>query len=195
MSTVVIKIKAFIPEATIPHPNPLVGTTFDGDNRGFSFDGSYRIAQYIKVDLDDLDIVTDMAMTGTTCENVLKFYPSEVAPSSVETQKKCKKASTSGIKVEDVKVKDNILYFKAVGAASNPRVPGSPDIDYEMYFTVRKNGRVCVAGGHDGFPNYEVWVQKNNETPKNLYQYDHGTEGPGALLSPMDKGITEGTCS
>ncbi|WP_052516616.1 DUF3238 domain-containing protein [Paenibacillus popilliae] len=193
MSTCEIKIKVFIPEAKIS--NPLGPSTFDGDNRGFSYDGSYRIAQYIKVDLDDLDIVTNMAMTGTTCENVLKFYPTEVAPSSVETQKKCKKASADKIKLEDIRIENDILHFTAIGAASNPLVALAPDIDYKIYVSVRKNGRVCVTGSHDGFPNYEVWKRVNYGTPINIYSYNHGTESAWALGPPMDKDIAVGTCS
>lgn len=194
MSVCEIKIKTFIPSATLRHP---VGVSkFDGDNRGFSYDGSYRTAHYIKIDLDDLEILTNMVATGQTCETtpektVLTEYGLETTPE----RRRCGQAGTDGIKLENIRTENGILHFTAVGAAGNPLVLGAPDIDYQIYVSVRKNGRVCITGGHDGFPNYEVWARVNYGTPENVYSYSHGSNDAGALFPPMDQDIATGTCT
>lgn len=195
MSVCEIKIKAFIPEASVR--NPSGPSTFDGDGRGFSYDGSYRMAHYIKVDLDDLEIITNMASTGQTCENVPArlVETSEYSARLAEPYRQCGQASADGIKLENIRVENNILHFTAVGAASNPLVATAPDIDYRIYVSVRKNGRVCITGSHDGFPNYEVWARVNYGTPENVYSYDHGSKGLRSLFPPLDQDVATGTCS
>jgi hypothetical protein len=61
------------------------------------------------------------------------------------------------------------------GSALNGTGMG-PSIDYSIGLHVDKSGAVSTAGGTvDGFPSYEVWSYGNNGDPKQVYNFDMGS--------------------
>ena len=49
-----------------------------------------------------------------------------------------------------------------------------PDIDYRFTLTFSPDGTWTLAGNHDGYPSYDVWMSKD-EAP--IYRFDHPQYG------------------
>jgi hypothetical protein len=75
--------------------------------------------------------------------------------------------------------------IRLTGSVANPLVP-SPTIDYQIDvsidFSDPLNLRYTVVGDHDGFPNYELYLNEQH-----IHGYAHDTETPLSLVWPMEK--------
>ncbi|CCF15454.1 hypothetical protein BLGI_3396 [Brevibacillus laterosporus GI-9] len=176
MGNFIITFKTFIPEAKIEEP--VWGHWYKGDNRGFDFYGSYRTKQKIVINFDNKTI-EDKPYIGET--HNLTTGETGTAP-------------TSDLKLLDVQWSgSNQVKFKVVCSSKNPLVKGAPAIDYEFKVTFKSDGTGFIEGLHDGFPNYEVYINTSSSLGRNknvIYTYGHKNESPRALFPPMDKGVS-----
>jgi hypothetical protein len=101
-------------------------------------------------------------------------------------------ASTSNMHVDVTRVNDHQVKAHLYGGAGNPLVVGAPAIDWDLTLTIDTSGTAphwTLAGAHDGFPAYEVYV--NGQT---LYTYSPGP-GPygfgdiAKLFPPLDVNV------
>ncbi|WNX31815.1 DUF3238 domain-containing protein [Brevibacillus laterosporus] len=72
-------------------------------------------------------------------------------------------------------------------------VKGALAIDYEFKVTFKSDGTGFIEGFHDGFPNYEVYINTSSSLGRNknaIYTYGHKNETARALFPPMDKGVS-----
>jgi hypothetical protein len=186
-SASVVKVRAatFIPEAWIARPReedePLV--EFRGDDREFTphaaNTGRSRVEQEAVVDFARESIRT-WAETGRSKERVT--YPD--GREEVSTGK----APTEGVFCTDVAWRDDEVAFDLHASASNPLVAHADPVDYHLELTVGRDGRVEVAGRHDGYPCFECYAQTDFGEFRTLYRYDYRERGagPDALAGPMD---------
>lgn len=168
-----VRVKTFIPEATIKDPK---GDYFHGDDRGFSYTGSSRTKHDVIVNFDTGSI-TESKSIGKTC--------------TVDPANNCARAPESDLQLENVKwnsAKDKVTFTMTCSSA-NPLVSGAPAIDYIFNVTVYKNDlRVCVYGDHDGFPNYEVYKHDYEaDRTTAIFTYDHGDQTAWSLFPPMEE--------
>lgn len=171
---VTVRIKSFIPDAKVKDP---WGDWYEGDDRSFDYYLGGRTRQDFKIDFAAKSIEQNTRV-GETC----RVNPGE--------PKVCDTASDSGFDYYDVVWKSDRVEFTAECSIGNPLSTGAPAIDYIINVTVYKNGKVCVYGNHDGFPNYEVWKKVRGDEPVPVYTYDHGSQGLGSLFPPMEEYIS-----
>lgn len=170
-----VMVEAWIPDATIQAPPGSGYDYFYGDGRGLKKHGSARMSHWLKIQLAPGGGVTPLD-EKRGCGETYGLSRGKLYKATAPTTKMTSKITTSGT---DVIIKIN-------GAANNPLVKGSPDVD--CYFTLRlrvvtlKNGQrrihCWLSGQHDGFPNYWVWVG-----PQNLHVHEHklGSQSPWSL--------------
>ena len=82
----------------------------------------------------------------------------------------------------------NIVTIRLIGSAGNPfrHVPVIENtIDYEFEFVIdftdMNNPTFVMSGRHDGFPNYEVYVNEQQ-----VHAFAHSTQTPFSLFPPME---------
>ncbi|KZE51723.1 hypothetical protein AV540_12720 [Brevibacillus parabrevis] len=165
-----VRIKSFIPEDKVKDP---YGDWYEGDDRGFSYGGTYRTRHIITVNFDNKE-VKDSTNVGRTC----KVNPGEA--------KGCDRTDDSGIVLKRIRWKSGYVELEVSCSAGNPLSLMAPAIDYEMTLRVYEHGLVTVKGSHDGFPNYEVWKKVGEDDPVMIYGYDHGNKTLWDLAPPMD---------
>ena len=72
--------------------------------------------------------------------------------------------------------------MEGVSCQRYPLLP-SPDIDYQFNLTVTdQNGKITVSGNgqHDGFPGYEILMQREGaDQPELIYGHDPSVSGDG----------------
>ncbi|ERM18315.1 DUF3238 domain-containing protein [Brevibacillus laterosporus] len=175
MSDILVKIKTFIPEENVKDP---YGDVYEGDNRGFHFSGNYRTLQEFAIDFKK-KTVKHTKRVGKTC----RINPDE--------DPVCKRASDSELKMSEPTWKKDSVKFTASCGVSNPLSSNAPAIDYEFKITAyKKDGKVCISGLHDGFPNYEIWKKVGDEPPMPFYFFDHGDNTLLSLFPPMDTSVS-----
>ena len=93
-------------------------------------------------------------------------------------------APKTGVTAHSVRA-GNVVTVHIVGSVPNPLVLLLPNIDYEFEFSIdfedQNNPRFLLTGAHDGFPNYEVYVNE-----RQVYGYVHGDQWPISLFPPME---------
>lgn len=189
-----ITVNVFIPEQWVDHPNVLAGTVFEGDNRSWSRAGSSRIHQEVRLSLNP-NSFRNLPKIGTTRE----YHKA----SSLDSSQNITIAARNDTSLNDGLLKvgeatasmssvtatrqqsGNVVTVHLVGSVGNPLVT-SPTIDYEISFSVDfsdpANLQFTLIGDHDGFPNYEVYVNTEH-----IHGYAHGSETPFSLIHPMEK--------
>ena len=79
----------------------------------------------------------------------------------------------------------SIVTVHLTASVGNPLVV-SPAIDYDVTvvidFSDISNHRYTVEGTHDGFPNYEVFINEEQ-----VWGYAHGSQTPFSLFPPMER--------
>jgi RHS repeat-associated protein len=70
------------------------------------------------------------------------------------------------------------------GNESNPQVEGSPGISYSFSFTVSPDGSFTLSGQHDGFPQHQMKVTREDGTSGTVLEHDPQKtgEGPDSLF-------------
>lgn len=189
-----VTINAFIPAEWVWDPFGYV--IFEGDHRWFARDGSSRmtsVTQFmnprysVQVTLGQPSHHTGLTVSydhGTSVDGSGHITSAARADWEPYVDKKWDwaTASTSGMHCTPQRISSNAVRLTCAGAANNPLVPGSPDIDY--HFTIRFDlGDQQVLwtleqGCHDPFPAYEVWLDNSA-----VYQFMHDSgSGPGQLF-------------
>ncbi|MDF9412405.1 DUF3238 domain-containing protein [Brevibacillus laterosporus] len=178
MGMIRLRFKTFIPMAKL---RVLKGTDwFKGDDRDFDYFGSSRTRHDVKVDFSK----------KTVTEH--KFISETHNLTTGETGR----APVSGLQLLDVKwINSKQVKYKVVCSSANPLVPNAPAIDYEFKVTLNSDGTGTFEGLHDGFPNYEVYIDTDNSmgNRKNVvYTFDIAdhNETPASLFPPMEWGVS-----
>jgi hypothetical protein len=87
---------------------------------------------------------------------------------------------------------NNKVEVKCRCEAVNPLVAGAAAISYTFVFTIDKTDPLkpmySLAGEHDGFPAYEIYINHIR-----VHHYDPlvTNEGPGSLLPPAEKSMSQ----
>ena len=196
-----ITINTFIPANYIDDPTPFSDTIFEGDDRGFDINGSFRtqqkfsLAAYVLVDADG-EFKSHVPMTGesvsyqksTSLENgqisaAARADTTNGPPMKLEWVY----ASTAGMSVTVTRMSDYEVKAECTVSVGNPLI-NSPNIDYDFTIEIDylglKNPSYRITGDHDGFPAYEVYI--GNQM---IHHYHHGNETPLALFPPMDRSV------
>ena len=205
-SRVMIWINAFIPRKTtgsknaplgqgtmIPGP-PLISNWFLTDNRDFS---------------NNIGVSVRMQSTfyGAINNNTLLWFQKhrggqahEIDPVTGATIE-LGMASTNNMNCEVIFFNGICFEVAIVGAASNPLVPASPDIDYNVTYSVfpgtgaPNSGYVWCKGKVDEYPNFESYVARNFTGPagKIICQKSHAKGAtPWDLLGKADQPVKNG---
>jgi RHS repeat-associated protein len=193
METIVIIIRTFIPQPTVNAPNsspigPAV-RTFKGDDRNIGeHPERYRTEQRIAIETDPNKnggkaLLWHEKKTGITTE--LKYGGEIHGKAPGDTLKASAHHQTN----EGV---GPLVLVNAKGNEHDPLVPEAPGITYNIKFYVQSSGpdgavSIGVDGEHDGFPAYEIFVQRpesSNKSEQFITGYDPRTEnnGPSALI-------------
>lgn len=194
--TISIWLVAFIPMPSIQ----ALGYCFAGDDRGFRQDYSesrYRLRSEITISgfLSDNPTSTEFHQCGET--HRIDCATAEVLESAT--------ASTDDMNFHDFNVGNtfpdpeggvldnpnqfcvNVLYD---GAAGNPLIVPSPDVDMNFFFTIDPVGRtVSFRGAVNGFPDYEGYVKVDEGEPIVLFQRAHFVDPIDGLPGNADQKV------
>lgn len=183
-----IWVKSFIPFHRVDVP---FGPCFSGDNRDFSeaVDAPCRTHQEIEFEVTPLRVLNQDAHTGKThqvnCKDNKILHTGQAKKDGLRT------AAISGAG-QQVSIKMGLI-------ASNPLVRFAPSIDLDITLNFDwPNSQVTLAGFHDGYPAFEIYMSLDGGKPIKLYQFrtsgngiwDHSKLGP-----PMDVTIKPVTSS
>lgn len=197
----VITINVFIPEefASMPFPGqePDSSRVYGGDDRGFSRTGSSRIHQVVRVSRALRFPGTSSTQIGMTVEydaessiglngRLRPEAKSDTTLNDSHLKTRTATAAADGVRLRQERL-GNQVNLVLSGAVPNPLLP-SPDIDYEIRFSIDftnpQNPAYSVEGEHDGFPNYEVYVNEQR-----IHHYEHGNATPLSLFPPAEKSL------
>lgn len=189
-----ITVNSFIPEQWVDHPNIFAGTIFEGDNRSWSRNGHSRIHQEVFLSLNP-NSFRNLPRIGTTREfhkassldagqNITPAARNDTILNDGYLKVGEATASMSGVTATRQQ-SGNVVTVHLIGSVGNP-LTTSPNIDYDISFAVDfsdpANLQFTLIGDHDGFPNYEVYVNTEH-----IHGYAHGSETPFSLIDPLEK--------
>jgi hypothetical protein len=181
-------IKRFAPWKTF-------GGGFDGDNRTFSTsrEATYRAGVFINFDLNTGRIVGQPSANSSGSSHLLSSKDYDLSGNVVG--KKLVYAKVE-IGLEDVKGRAGAIHFRVSFEGSNPLVPGSPNIDTQMFLgAFMQPDGLFVTGllSGDPFPNAEVFLRDNGGNGHLLLTYSTPYDkniGPGQRLwGSSDKNV------
>lgn len=195
LEKIIVIVRTHIPAQTVTHP-PGVGPTFRGDNNQRGERVSHRSEQKIVIETDarrpnanNFDHFTNVGTTHREARGLGSVRgPSEAT------------ADGSTLQAGATRNNGNTVTINTSGNEANPLVPGSPGISYHINITVQSDGadgnvRVGVSGTHDGFPAYEVVVERpeSGNTSNTVYLHDPNKtgDGPGSLFPPEEYEIKQ----
>lgn len=199
---VTITINTFIPEEWVDNPaewltrgSTWFTTIFEGDNRGFDINGSSRSKQRVAV--------TPLGLAGPsqTVAGWTRLYDKETsvdadgrltAEARADTvvgddemllvvDRSADQATAVATRLPDGKVRVTLRYN-----GNNPLINlGSlNDISYAISLTMDFSGMTYqLTGEHDGFPNYEIYV---NRQRIHYFEHDPSPLAPLALGGDME---------
>jgi Chitobiase/beta-hexosaminidase C-terminal domain len=196
---VVITVNVFIPEEYLDDPFPLqpyTGAIFEGDNRAyFRRLASSRVHQEVFVTLNGASSLVKM---GTTRQydkassldpnghlTLAARQDTVLGDTYLKTAEETD--SGSGVTVSATR-SGSVASVQVAASAGNPfrHIPLIENtIDYEFAFAVdfgdKFHPQFSMTGAHDGFPNYEVYM--NGQL---VYAYIHAEQTPFSLFPPME---------
>ena len=142
-----------------------------GDNRGFNGNNESLTARVLIV-----------ATISTDTEKVYANWTTTIRPSEVRLETNLTENGRIDLPGDSVTV-------NASGNEANPLIggyTGSPGITYSFSITVQSPGedgtvKVTVSGQHDGFPAYEIIVQRpdSGNVSQTVYLHDPNKTGDG----------------
>jgi len=180
-------ITTFIPQPVVVAP---LKKQFEGDNRSPGEPGGFRTQQVIVVETDPTKnggdpLVSYNRDTGITHE---LNYNGEVIKQG--------QASGSTLEVAVKRDRNGTLVIQAKGNESDPLLIGAPGITYDFNVAISSSGTsseatVQVSGAHDGFPGYEIMVDRQEVKDHKsalVYAFDPRKTGGTVrqLFPPMD---------
>lgn len=196
-----IKLRVFIPSEIISFgPN-----AFDGDGRAFSYDaGTSRASCIVHVSLDPsrqtplLDqIDAQWGMTKKYADSDVEPVPGAPAwfyrrkPDAIPLETARLARTLENLHATVVRGDRETVVVSLHVAGANPLIPGSPDINAEIRVFLHQAradlpALISIQGTHDGFPAYELYVNKVR-----VYSYDPvaSDDSPMALFPPMDREV------
>ncbi len=148
---------------------PLISGFFLTDQRFFSsvLTESSRMHHEVTIEIDNNRIVSVLAKCDPTIE---------IDPLDTGTVKCSQAGSAADMKIEDISISaDKLLFsFKYNGAADNPCVTPSPDIDWSIKIQAElefggEGGRIKVSGLVDEFPAYEMYASVDGGPPIKIF--------------------------
>ncbi len=204
-----------VPLPGLPLPIPAPVPTLGGDGRGFSYDeGTHRFQATLTVNPDPTrpsPLVRGpekaFGKTHTHWEDVFPYIqnpddrpwwwyewkdPSN-HPAGAETQRQStaenNRVEVSRIFPNTVAVSYHILASVPIAyLPQNWKFAPSIDANFKVMIRPNKQGvEYCLEGSHDGFPCYELYLNK-----KRIYEYDASSNayGPINLFPPEDITMT-----
>lgn len=215
-----IKFKTFIPSEAVSlasdkitkNPdglpvNPLsFSPIFSGDNRSFSYDGSYRSLQQVVVtaDPEKLPVVPGSLVRDFGETKGYYAYQGSQVPGQpfwwwqLNPEEKDKPWGQTSLQVTDA---NNDILVESVTPdtvkttlkvkAGIPLLPVAPLIDAKMEVFVRqkegKQPEYKINARHDGFPAYELYINR-----KLVYSHDPIAKSPFSLFGEGDQKISSG---
>ncbi|GIU83015.1 MAG: hypothetical protein KatS3mg006_2079 [Pyrinomonadaceae bacterium] len=181
LEKIVVIVRTYIPEQKLA----FLGQTFKGDFDEKGNRVSARIEQRIVVETDarkpDADKIEHEKKVGETVR--ISPFPATG------------KASGETLKAKLARSSDNEVVVLVEGNESNPLVPMSPGITYRFRITISSEGengnvKVTVSGEHDGFPAYEIIIERpeSGDVSEEVYRYDPRETGqtPWSLFPPEE---------
>jgi hypothetical protein len=187
-------IKAFIPNSHPTNPGYIVpdpsggtmiqdpvftGSCYTTDNRDFTSDASAsaRMTSQLVLSVDSSGLTN-----GSGDETEQTGQTNRVKCSDGTSDGCSDHADTSGMKFSNVKYdafNNGTLYFSVDASAANPcfpiQIPGhvnfAPNIHYKGQFTIGvQTNVVSYSIEIGGFPAFEIYVQKNSQSPVTVLQ-------------------------
>jgi Protein of unknown function (DUF3238) len=185
-----LRLRLFIPSRAVAVPMGPVTTGFDGDNRGFSFDGGTSRAE-IWVDVDhspvaqkiisvekiksfgqtarySMDKIADVPGKPFWWKTVrqLPFLNVEIAPDATDVaQVTPDTLSVHGqASSQDVFGLSPSVVVTLHVNGTNPLEPLAPPFDLDLAVTLSRTGLPAfsygISGSHDAFPAYELYLNR-----------------------------------
>lgn len=209
-SQVEIKLRVFIPCRALPAPSLTGRRAFAGDDRGFQYSGGTSRAELVaRVTLGEGGRAPDVALVSRSFgpseeyayEDLVPVagkpdWFSTLRPGYTTIAGDSLAASDDNLRIDlgsGVSTTESV--FAALEgttvvtlslAGALPLMTGAPSIDATLYVHLKSVGgrvRALVHGSHDGFPAYELYVNRQR-----IYEYDPVAAGssPEALIAPED---------
>lgn len=180
--------------------NPvLTDKIMGGDDRGASLSPtvSYRVFQKATLTpFEDLHASRVLPLgSDSNLAGVSKIYKkSQSVDKSTGRLKhgakpeKAAKADISRVTIEIVKTNQkNVSQVRFHGAANNPLITWSPDIDWQFDVTIDAsdiaNPLYKIDGGHDLFPSFEIDIEQSGQKRAELFSYLHSFPSAVCVLA------------
>lgn len=174
---------SFIPYSQVGVALAGYGRCFAGDNRTFSDqpNTSCRTHQEIEFEVSPLKLLSQACFTGKTHRIDCK-----TGQNIISGQAKNDRIVTG----PPALLNDRTLRVNLTLAANNPLVFAAPDIDMAVSLDFDwVASEVTLAGKHDGFPAFEIYMTVSGGQPIELYRYlpaGNTYAEYAKLLYPMD---------
>ncbi|WP_203546973.1 Ig-like domain-containing protein [Roseiconus lacunae] len=184
-----LKIRSFIPSPLVYNPETFpswIGphTTFSGDNRTeFSYSaGSHRGSHQVVVSVDprfpagivwhDPDVGESTLYAGGDHVDGKPWWWYDNPGNAINKRTE----SEDGLSINAIRISENQILVTMISDISNPLALAAPAINYTVNFLVTQYcnspPRVSFQGTHDGFPAYELYVQRermHEYTPESIF--------------------------
>jgi RHS repeat-associated protein len=181
LEKIIVIIRTYIPTETVS----VAGYTYNGnvDSSGKRKEGEegYKTEQRIEFESDPSD--DRITFTDRCCVGVTHEYDSN------GNVKESGHASGSTLHIGASRNDDGGMTIDAQGDEGNPLAPLhwiAPRITFDFKVTIQSDGangdvRVSVSGQHDGYPAYEIIVQRpeSGNTSTTVYSYNPNDTGKG----------------
>ncbi len=196
VSTLKVWLNAFIPEASVT----ALGDCFSGDNRAFSSDIHASSRMHSEVEAANLGAsAAGESFHWHNCDTSHKIDCSTGAvleEARGDTSRMTFRVNIGSFPdpvagVHDLPTPSSVR-IAYVGAANNPLVSHSPDIDMNMVFTLDPvTGILNFEGAVDAFPSFEGYASANNGAPVELFTHSHAPDaGPTDLIGDANQPIS-----
>jgi hypothetical protein len=209
-----LRLRLFIPSRAIAVPMGPLSTGFDGDHRGFSYDGGTSRAEiWVEVDHSpfapqiiasvkrkafgqtarySIDKIVDVPGKPFWWKEIRRqpFLNVEMAPDAVATAEVTPDTlSVSGSIVTDAFGLSSFASVKLHVLGKNPLEPLAPPFNCDLDIRIARTGlpgySYSIIGSHDGFPAYECYLDN-----RLVYSHDPVAFGSTPLSLFEEGGIS-----
>jgi hypothetical protein len=196
VSTLKVWLNAFIPETKVS----ALGDCFSGDNRSFS--SEIHASSRMHSELEVTRLGTPDAGESFHWHNCDPSHKVDCSTGAVleeargDTSRMAFKVNIGTFPDPVAGVHDlptpSTVRISYEGAANNPLVSPSPDIDMTMVFILDPvTGTLNFDGAVDAFPSFEGYAAANNGAPVELFTHSHAADaGPTDLIGDANQPIS-----
>jgi hypothetical protein len=213
---VTLTINAFIPEEWVALPLGVAGLIYNGNDRGFGrippAGSSAEVTDHWSKTSFTFSVNSAGGISGKTVHiGPTREYDhgSSVDASGALTHAakadtiagdgqlmtRTARGRSDGHELQAERLPDGTIRITVSGSAPHPffdlpLVRHLATIDYKFTIVLNVSNPSSITynieGSHDGFPNYEVYIDTTR-----VYEWSHGTQTPGSLAPPMEWAVAK----